>query len=411
MPVPELDQLAASGAPPLDATTADPDGAFEKLWRGYGPVAPVELAPGVHAWLVMGYDELRTITRDEHLFSRDGRRWRLFQDGTVPPDSPLGPMMFFRDNVIGHDGEEHRRLRRPLQEAIAGVDHRRLRRTVERLCTGLIAQVAPRGTADLVADYAAAVPLLTIGELIGLDAAQSAELLAAMHLLFSSGEQAQEGNARFEALLGGLLAAKSAAPGPDVTSALLRHPDLRSDAEVLQTLVVLVSAGNHTLISWIAQALRLTLTDPRFASRVRGGRLSVDDALDEVLARQPPMINMPARYALADVELGGRRVARGDALILGLAAASRDTRAHTPGWWTHGNRASLAWSAGPHACPARDPARTIARTAVGAAGHLLRDMRVTEDPDAIGNEPSPWTRIPRRLPVAFTPASIDPVLV
>ncbi|MDL4774196.1 MULTISPECIES: cytochrome P450 [Thermomonosporaceae] len=398
---------AAAGrgrAVPLAAVTADPTTVLPGLWREHGPLAPVELEPGVPAWLVMGYRELLTITKDEERFSRDARNWRAYQDGSVPADSPLGPMMFPRDNVIGFDGGEHRRLRRPLQDAIASIDHRRLRHTVERLCTDLIAGFAVQGHADLVADYAAAIPALSIGELIGLDPEQARELLAAMHLLFSSGPRAQEGNARFEAVLGALFGSRLTHRRDDLTSFLIDHPDLHTDSEVVQTIVVLVSAGKHTSISWISQTLRMLLSDPRFAGQVRGGQLPIDNALDEVLAVLPPMINMPARYALADTKLSGRVIARGDALILGLGGAARDPRVHDDLWWTNDNRANLAWSAGPHACPARDPARTIARTAIATAQHLLPDMELACPPGAITALPSPWTAIPTRLPVTFTAA-------
>jgi cytochrome P450 len=135
---------------------------------------------------------------------------------------------------------------------------------------------------------------------------------------------------------------------------------------------------------------------------VRGGRLGVDDALDEVLWRDPPMTNMPARYALRDTELGGRRIARGDALILGLSAANDDPRVH--GGATEielGNRAHLAWSAGPHVCPAPVPARLITRTAVETALHLLPDVRLSVDAAELTPHPSPWTRCPASLPVHF----------
>ncbi|MBE1537358.1 cytochrome P450 [Actinomadura algeriensis] len=393
----------------LSATTGCPDTwpVFDRLWRDHGPVAPVELEPGVHAWLVMGYEELKTVTGTPRLYSRDGRDWRAFQDGTVPPGSPLGPMMFFRDDVVGHDGDEHRRLRRPIEDAIAAVDHRRLRRTVEYLCRGLIGAFAERGAADLVAEYAEAVPLLALGDLIGFDPRQSRELLTAMRALSGSGsgEDAHEGDRRLEALLSRLLAARREEPADDIASLLLAHPGLRTAAEALRSIVVLMSAGNHTTMSWIAQTLGLMLTDPRFAGRVRGGRLGIDDALDEVLAVAPPMINMPARYALRDTELGGRAIARGDALILGLAAVAHDVRAHAGSqFWQRGNRAHLAWSAGPHACPARDPARTIARTAVATVLHALRGVRLAIDPADLEYEPSPWTRCPARLPVTFTHA-------
>ncbi|MDL4774549.1 cytochrome P450 [Actinomadura xylanilytica] len=396
---------------PLSATTTCPDTApvFERLWHDHGPVAPVELEPGVRAWLVMGYEELKTLTGTPGLFSRDARDWRAVQDGTVPPDSPLGPMMSFRDSVTGYDGDAHRRLRRPLEDAVASIDHRRLRRTVEALCADLIAAFAGRGAADLVAEYAAAVPLLTIGDLIGLDPARSRELLDAMRALFGSGADAQDGNRRFEALLRERIRSCRDDPSDDLTGVLLAHRDLHTDAEVLQSIFVLASAGNHATISWIAQTLRLMLTDPRFAGRVRGGRLGIDDALDEVLSIAPPLSNMPARYALRDTELGGRTVRRGDALILGLAAVAHDSRAHAgTTFWQRGNRAHLAWSAGPHACPARDPARIIARTAVATALHALRNLRLTIDPADVAFEPSPWTRLPVRLPVAFETTLPEP---
>lgn len=389
---------------PLAASTADPDAALERLWRSHGPVAPVELMPGVRAWLVMGYAEIRQITTQDHLFSRNANSWNLVQDGTVGPDSPLGPMMFHRDNVIGADGDEHRRLRRPIEQAMADLDHRALRRTVERLSTELIDRIAPDGRGDLIADYAASIPVLAIGELIGLDPGRARELLEAMNLLFSSGPRAQEGNAKFEALLNELVTSRlDGGSSDDLTAFLAGHDDLGTVSEILQTLVVVVSASNHTSISWIAETLRLMLVDPRFAGRIDGGRLSIDDALDEVLARQPPMINFPARYPLADTVLADRPVRKGDALILGLAASARDTRVHASDWWTRGSRAHLAWSVGPHACPGRDPARTIARTAVATAQHLLGDLRLACEPSEIAYQPSPWIRTAVSLPVTFTP--------
>ncbi|MGK5558879.1 cytochrome P450, partial [Actinomadura kijaniata] len=370
---------------PLAQVTADPDQALPRLWSRHGPVAPVSLTPDVPAWLVMGYEELLQITRQEHRFSRNAAHWRLVADGTVGPDHPLGPMMLPRPNVIGCDGAEHQRLRRPLEDVIAAVDHRWLRRTVQQICTRLITTATAHSQAelDLVADYAAAVPLLALGELIGLDPAQSGELLESMHLLFSSGPRAQEGNRRYEALLTALLNGRSRRPGTDLTSALLDHPDLHNHSEVLQTLVVLTTAGNHTSISWIAATMQLMLTDARFRQRLSGGRLAIDTALDETLARRPPMINMPARYALAACELGGRTITQGDALILGLAGAAYDPRVRTPGWWERQPHAHLAWSAGPHTCPARDVARTIAGTAIATALQLLPGLRLTLPPEQI----------------------------
>jgi cytochrome P450 len=174
-------------------------------------------------------------------------------------------------------------------------------------------------------------------------------------------------------------------------------------------MVLMISAGYETTTTWIAQTLRLMLADARFAGRLRGGRLGLDDALDEVLWRDPPMSNMPARYALVDCELAGQPIQRGDALILGMAAANADPRVHTDDPWLEiGNRSHLAWSAGPHACPAQRAGRMITRIAVDTALHRLHDVTLAIPADEVMLLPSPWTRCPASLPVRFTPPGPPP---
>ncbi len=48
---------------------------YEALRGAHGPVAPVSVAPGIDAWLVLGHRELLRLTREEQDFSHDPRRW------------------------------------------------------------------------------------------------------------------------------------------------------------------------------------------------------------------------------------------------------------------------------------------------------------------------------------------------
>lgn len=400
------------GLTPLTETTAtsDPQAAYQRLRDQWGAVAPVQLEPGVNAWLVLGYDEICQVLKHERLFCHDPYHWRDFAEGRVPPDSKLGPMMFPRDHAYFKDGDVHRRLRAPLDEAVNGLSLRQFSRESRKICAGLIARFAANGRADLVADYAAMVPMLAIAGMVGLDAALGHELLRCLNALFGAAEEARAANQRYEEILTDLMRSRQNAPGNDLTSVFVNHKNLRDDAEILQTIVLMVSAGLESTMAWIAQTLRLVLTDPRFASQVRGGRLGVDDALDEVLWRDPPQSNLPARFALRNVELGGQPVAEGDALILGLAAANADPRAHSDDLWNEiGNRSHLSWSAGPHACPAHVPARIIAKSAVESALHSLPDMRLAIPVEDTGLIPSPWNRCPATLPVTFTPVTSPPV--
>lgn len=397
------------GLDPLTVTTAtsDPQAAYQRLRDQWGPVAPVELEPGVNAWLVLGYDEICQVVKHERVFSHDPHHWRDFNQGRVPLDSKLGPMMFPREHAYFKDGDVHRRLRAPLDESVSGLSLRQVSRANKKICADLIAGFAANGRADLVSDYAGIIPMLAIGKMAGLDVALGRELLACLHALFGSAENAQAANQRYEEILTGLMRSRQAVPGDDLTSVFVSHKNLHDDIEILQTIVLMVSAGLESTMAWIAQTLRLMLTDPRFAGRVRGGRLGVDDALDEVLWRDPPQANLPARFALRDVELGGQPVAEGDVLILGLAAANADPKAHSDDLWDEiGNRSHLSWSAGPHACPAHVPARIIAKSAVETVLHALPDMRLAVPADDIVLMPSPWNRCPASLPVTFTPKNL-----
>ncbi|HEY0451790.1 cytochrome P450 [Actinophytocola sp.] len=392
---------------PLFATTncADPQAVYGQLRERWGEVAPVELEPGIHGWLIMGHHELCQVVRNERLFSRDPNNWRLFAEGAVPADSGLGPMMFPRDNAYFADGEEHRRLRAPVDDGLAALDEHRMSRFVRATCANLIDELSGRGEADLVSDYAAVVPMLTVAGLFGIGVEEGHRLRAAVIALVSSAADSQAPAQDIERILTGAIAARRAEPMDDLTTAFLRHANLHTDYEVQQAMVMTISAAYEATMSWIAQTLRLMLADHRFGGRLRGGRLGLDDALDEVLWRDPPVTNMPARYALVDCELAGMPIQRGDALVLGLAAANADSRVHTDDPWLEvGNRSHLAWSAGPHACPAQRAGRMITQIAVDTALHRLHGVTLAIPADEIELMPSPWTRCPASLPVSFTPS-------
>lgn len=403
---------ATTGLTPLSATTGCPEvqGVYERLRGEWGSVAPVELAPGIGGWLVMGYQEVLTVARQERLFSCDPHHWRLWQDKLLPADSGLGPLMFPRRSAHFADGSEHRRLRAPLDEGIARINERRLRRRVQALSAGIIASFAAEGSADLLFGYSALISMLSVADLFGLDTARGAQLRDAVIALIAADSVSQAAYLQFEEILQDCLRAHLEAPPEDLTASFLSHPNFRGEEEVLQAMVLTIFAAYGATTTWIAQTLALVLADRPFAGRVRGGRMGLDEALDEVLWRDPPMANMPARYALADTELGGQQIRRGDALILGLGAVSNDPLVQPGGAGMEpGNRAHLAWGAGPHACPARLPARLIARTAVQTALERLPDLRLAVPAGELPLHPSPWARCPAALPVLFTPVDAGSV--
>ncbi|MHC5699989.1 cytochrome P450 [Streptomyces tirandamycinicus] len=375
---------------------------YEDLRRTHGPVAPVTVAPGIEAWLVLGHRELLRVARDEQDFSHDPRRWSPLREGRVPPDSPILPFVGWRPALMFADGQQHRRMRAAVSEALARIDGHELRRRVRSAAEELIASFAGRGAADLVPQYARRLPLLVISGLLGLDERPGRRLVHAIGRMGATASDSGRASRRINAILLALIEEKRSRPGDDITSALLHHPARLTDEEVLHNLLVMFVAGHQSTVDWIATSLCVMLCDPAFPSAPTGGRLTADDALDLVLWRFPPTQNLPTRYATRALRLGGQSIRAGDMLILGLAAANADPAVLPPGGPAAGNRSHLAFGAGPHTCPAQDPARVITRTAVDTVRQRLPDMELAVEQPELAWVPSPWRRGLAALPVRFT---------
>jgi cytochrome P450 len=394
-----------------DATIGVDDipGRYERMRREHGAVAPVTIAPGLDAWLVIGHPELLRLTRDEQDFSHDPRRWNLLREGRVPADSPVRPMVMYRPALLFLDGQQHRRARSAVAAALARIDGHELRRTVRAAAERLIGNFAAAGEADLVTGYAQRLPAEVITRLLGLDEETGQELVRALAGTARADEGSAAASRRMAEILMAHIADRRRHPRHDLTSALLEHPAGLLDEEVLHNLAVVFVASNQTTTNWIATTLRILLCDPDFRSSVTTGRLSVDDALDRVLWHFPPTQNFPARYATRDLTLGGQRIRAGDMLILGLAAANADPRVlPEDGVPVTGNRSHMAFGAGPHQCPAQDPARLITRTAVDTVRRLLPDLELAVPEPELPWTVAPWSWSLGGLPVRFTAPARTP---
>lgn len=395
-----------TGLTPLATTTTDPDpmAVFRRLREEWGEVAPVELEPGFNAWLVMGHKELCQVLRQERLFAKDPERWTANIEGRFSPDSPFAIIMAPQRSAMYVDGNEHHRLRAPIDDAVNSLRLRQVGRQVTEVCATLLADFAPKGRADLLAEYALMIPTMAIGRMYGLGLRQSREIHNMQMEMVALGENSVAAWQRFMEVMTSLVHARQAEPTGDMASVLVRHPNFTDDEERIQALFLLFACGSQNTMAWTASTLQLVLTDKRFSGRLRGGRLGVDDALDEVLWRETPIPSIPGRYATRDTVLGGQAIRHGDALLLGFGPANADPQIHSDDPWSElGNRSHLAWGAGPHACPAEVPTRIIVRTAVETALHWLPDVRLAVTADEIGRFPSPISRCPAALPVTFTP--------
>ncbi|MFF2927547.1 cytochrome P450 [Streptomyces celluloflavus] len=383
---------------------AAPEAFYENM-RQYGAGAPVELAPGVEATLVTDYAAALHVLQNPDAFARDSRRWRAWNEGRIPMDSPVLPMMAYRPNCLFSDGAEHMRLRQAVTDSLARVDTHRLSRHVDRVATYLISQFSGRGRADLVADYAQLLPLLVFNDLFGCPAEIGDRLVFGISGIFDGIDAEKANEVLTEALLE-LVALKRATPGEDITSWLMQHQSRLSDEEMIHQLVTLIAAGTEPTQHIITSALRLLLIDDKYAGGPHSAGLLVDDAINDVLWNSPPIANYAVHYPVQDVDLFGSGLRAGDPVLVSFAAANTDPNLSV-GRQTLSKRAHLAWGAGAHACPAKDPALLISVLAIEKLLNSLPDIDLATPAENLTWRPGPFHRALDALPARFTPVRSD----
>ncbi|WP_181718888.1 cytochrome P450 [Nocardia gipuzkoensis] len=381
---------------PLYSTefAADPHSAYRRMRARYGSLAPVELAPGVPATLVIGYHTAVRIVNDPDHFPADPRTWQQ----SIAADCPVLPMMQWRPNALRNAGVEHARYRQANVAGLEKVDLYGLRDTVAQLAVPLINSFCADGSADVVRQYAFPLAFAVLNALLGCPAEIAQRAATGMAAIFE-GVEAERGNKMLIDSLGELTLLKRAEPGDDIASRMLAHPAGLSDTEMVHQLGTLYGAGIEPQQNLIVNTLLLILTDERFGGSVLGGSLSTRDALDEVLFNDPPMANFCFSFPKQPILIDDVWLPAHQPVVIGIAACNTDPAISTDQY--AGNRAHLAFGGGPHVCPANSLAYLIAQDAIDQLLDALPELRLAVPADELTWRPGPFHRALTALPVVF----------
>ncbi|WP_198407281.1 cytochrome P450 [Nocardia terpenica] len=376
---------------------ADPHDTYRTMRQRFGSMVPIELAPGVPATLVIGYHTALRILNDPDHFPADPRNWQE----TVPDDCPVRPMMQWYPNALRNAGVIHARYRQAYVASIDGIDLHALHTTVERVAVPLINSFCEGGEADLVSQYAFPLVFEVLNRMVGCSAELGQRVATGMAALFDTVNAAWGMQTLSEALME-LIGMRRAEPGDDVTSRLAHHPAGLDDTEMLYNLISFYGAGIEPQQNLITNTLLLMLTDNRFGGDVLGGSLSTRDALDEVLFNDPPMANFSISYPRQPILIDNTWLPAHQPVVISLSGCNNDPA--IAGGDRTGNRSHLAWSAGPHACPARSVAYLVVQDAIDQLLDALPEMRLAVPKDEITWRPGPFHRAMNALPVVFPPS-------
>lgn len=285
-------------------------------------------------------------------------------------------------SLVFNDPPLHTRVRRLILGALTP-------RAIEAMEPGLVALVdslldrmAARGTVDLVDDFACAIPIEIIGNLLGVPHAErgplrewSLAILGALEPVVTPAafERGNRALAAFLPYLETLVARRRDAPGDPEHDVLTRLIQGEADgerltpAELLHNCVFLLNAGHETTTNLIANALQALTQWPQEHARLVAQPELIKTAVEEFL-RFESSNQLGNRMTTRAVEIGGVTIPAGTSITLGIGAANRD-----PAQFPDPDRLDvarnpnrhLAFGSGPHQCAGMHLARLEGRVAIG----------------------------------------------
>jgi cytochrome P450 len=314
----------------------------------------------------------------------------------------------------------HGRIRRVINSVVAThrlatIEDFAARRAVE-LVARAVAAAERDGIVDLVAAAVDPFPSAVIAEALGVPGADhdrfrrwSDELLETQQRP-AAGQALVQQHPEFSAYIKEAIRARreSAEPPDDIITRLLRtdvEGEFLSETAVCTQTMFMIIAGNETTRNLLSNLLHTFAVDAELYRAVRADRALLPVAIEESLRHDSP-VQVLGRAVLADSEIEGKGLTKGERVVFGLSSANRDGCVYqSPGDFRLDRpkpREHVAFGAGPHICPGASLARMEARLLLGAFLEAVRTFALVDDFVA---QPNPvfWALGHRSLPVRLEP--------
>jgi cytochrome P450 len=315
---------------------------------------------------------------------RDSRTFSSAKETEFTPKFGAGtPLLAHHTtSLIFNDPPRHTRVRRLIAGALTARVIADMEPGLIALVDGLLDRIAEKRQFDLIADFAAAIPVDVIGNLLAIPSDQreplrdwSLAILGALEPTLTPEMHAAGNRAvtEFLAYLEILVADRRRHPGDptrDVLTRLIQGEDdggRLSEAELLQNCIFILNAGHETTTNLIGNTLVTLASEPAIVRRLIAEPAVMKPAIEEFLRYESP-VQLGNRMTMADTEIAGHRIAAGTGVTLCIGAANRDPEVFdTPDRldidrWP--NR-QLAFAFGIHQCVGLAVARLEGTIAIG----------------------------------------------
>jgi cytochrome P450 family 142 subfamily A polypeptide 1 len=378
------------------------DGAFyvdgaRDAYRWMRRNAPAYFDEQCGIWALSTYDDVLGAERDAATFSNAG--------GSRPDTGPL-PWM------IDLDAPDHHKRRKLVSRGFTPARVRASEDRVVQICDDLIDAVCERGSCDFVHDLAAPLPMIVIGDMLGIAPEDRAALLGWSDDMLGSlngGSERMEaaGTAfgEFFAYARRMIAARREAPTDDLVSVLV-HAEVDGDRleehEIVFESLLLLLGGDETTRHVTIGGMEQLLAHPDQRQRLVDDPDRIPVAVEEMIRWVSPIKNMN-RTLTRDVELHGERLPAGDKVLLLYESANFDeTHFDEPDRFdtTRSPNDHLAFGFGAHFCLGAGLARLEIKAMIGQLLRRLPDLELASN--------EPLTRSITgiaHMPVRFNPTA------
>ncbi|WNO75227.1 cytochrome P450 [Streptomyces sp. AM8-1-1] len=389
---------------PASELLTDPYAVYARL-RETAPVQRITGPDGSPAWIVTRYEDVRQALADPRL-SLDKRHALpgSYRGFALPPALDA--------NLLNMDPPDHTRIRRFVTQAFTARRIEELRTPVRRIADDLLDAVAPHGRADLVAAYAAPLPIAVICELLGVPPHSRRDFRDWTDALVAP-DPAQPGRAKqaIGSMLGffhELLAHKRAEPADDLLSALIALREegegRLSEDELTSLAFLILFAGYENTVQLIGNATLALLRHPDELAALRADPTRIGSAVEELARFDGPALLAIRRFPVEDVTIGGVTVPAGETVLLSLASADRDpARFPEPDRLdlSRDTAGHLALGHGIHYCLGAPLARLETGVALGALLERFPRLALDTAESELRRRPSARARGLIALPVRF----------
>ncbi|MFC8242897.1 cytochrome P450 family protein [Streptomyces chartreusis] len=308
---------------PADGLIDHPHDVYRRL-RDTAPVHRIAGADGNPAWVVTRYQDVRDALTDPRL-SVDKRHAKEgnYQGLTLPPALDA--------NLLNMEAPDHTRIRRLVVRAFTARRVEQLRAPIRETADRLLDALGPHGTTDLIASYAAPLPITVICDLLGVPDRHRRDFRVWTDTLVAPDpSRPQDAKAAVVAMLGffgELLADKREEPADDLLSDLIAvrdEGDRLSEDELMSLAFLILFAGYENTVQLIGNAVLALLRHPEQLDALRADPKRIAAAVEEFHRFEGPALLAIRRFPTEDMTIGGVPVPAGDTVLLSLAAANRD---------------------------------------------------------------------------------------